>query len=293
MLATAEIESFVAAQPYEVDIAPELAQLRCRLRKAFGTSFTLWDGETGELLHASVQQPGSNDLFRGQLARAIHGSEPQFIADEDCVLLLAVPLRRGRRDGTSWPRRRSSCAPSRRTNTQRRRDAAGPRQAGDGLDRAAAGLVARSAAAAGRRGAGPDSGRRRAPASLQREVDKLSDNLASTYEEICLLHSVTQNLRINSDEEQLCALVLRWLLDCLPAQAVAIQLLPVAKEGQITYKARTKSVLYTTGECPLDNDGLHAADRGPATSKPAAARWWPTSPSRRRHDWPLARRARS
>src|SRR5207244_13429080 len=89
---------------------------------------------------------------------------------------------------------------------------------------------------------------------LQSEVDKLSDNLASTYEEICLLHSVTQNLRINSDEEQVCALVLRWLKDCLPAQAVAIQLLPVAKEGQITYKARTKSVLYTTGNCPVDNE---------------------------------------
>jgi len=88
---------------------------------------------------------------------------------------------------------------------------------------------------------------------LQREVDKLSTNLASTYEEICLLHGVTQNLRIRSDEEQLCSLVLRWLLDCLPAEAVAIQLLPVAKEGQITYKARTSSVLYTAGQCPLDD----------------------------------------
>ena len=46
----------------------------------------------------------------------------------------------------------------------------------------------------------------------QREVEKLSDNLASTYEEICLLHGVTQNLRIKSDEEQLCGMVLRWLL---------------------------------------------------------------------------------
>jgi HD-GYP domain-containing protein (c-di-GMP phosphodiesterase class II) len=91
-------------------------------------------------------------------------------------------------------------------------------------------------------------------AELQREVDKLSNNLASTYEEICLLHGVTQNLRINSDEEQLCALVLRWLMDCIPAQAVAIQLLAVAKEGQITYKARTKTALYATGDCPVDND---------------------------------------
>ena len=103
---------------------------------------------------------------------------------------------------------------------------------------------------------GTESKPSRSLPSCEREVDKLSDNLASTYEEICLLHSVTQNLRINSDEEQLCSLVLRWLIDCLPAEAVAIQLLPVAKEGQITYKARTQSVLYTTGDCPLDNDGF-------------------------------------
>jgi putative nucleotidyltransferase with HDIG domain len=88
---------------------------------------------------------------------------------------------------------------------------------------------------------------------LESEVEKVSDNLASTYEEICLLHSLTQNLRLRSDDEQLCRLVLGCLLDCVPARAAAIQLLPVAKEGQITYKARTHSVLFTAGECPVDD----------------------------------------
>src|SRR5205807_9778643 len=93
MLATAGIESFVAAaQPRGADPTPNLGRCAAALRKAFGTSFTLWDGQSGELLHVSVQQPGSNDLFRGQLSRAIHGTDPQFIADEDCALLLAVPL---------------------------------------------------------------------------------------------------------------------------------------------------------------------------------------------------------
>src|SRR5947209_3959291 len=92
MPATVEIRKFIAPQPLQVDNGPELSRCSAALRKAFGTSFTLWDGNSGELLHASVLQPGSNDLFRGQLARAIHGNEPQFIADEDCLLLLAVPL---------------------------------------------------------------------------------------------------------------------------------------------------------------------------------------------------------
>src|SRR5262249_5053074 len=70
----------------------DFVQYAAAVRKAFGTSFTLWDADSGELLHASLQQPGSNDLFRGQLARAIYGCEPQFIADEDSVLLLGIPL---------------------------------------------------------------------------------------------------------------------------------------------------------------------------------------------------------
>src|SRR5439155_75116 len=225
-------------------------------RKAFGTSFTLWDGNSGELLHASVQQPGSNDLFRGQLARAIHGNEPQFIADEDCLLLLAVPL-----DG---PHGRPIVATASfvvRDVSQKEYLNGAATLLGLDQARAMAWIVRQQVWP-------PDALLRLAAAAqaqikaearasnLQREVEKLSDNLASTYEEICLLHSVTQNLRISSDEEQICSLVLRWLKDCLPAEAVAIQLLPVAKEGHTTYKARTQSVLYALGDCPLDNDGF-------------------------------------
>ena len=79
MPATAEITAFVAPQPVQVDYGPELARCAAALRKAFGASFTIWDAQSGELLHASVQQPGANDLFRGQLVRAIHGTEPRFL----------------------------------------------------------------------------------------------------------------------------------------------------------------------------------------------------------------------
>ncbi len=212
--------------------------------------------EPGELLHASVQQPGSNDLFRGQLARAIHGCEPQFIADEDCVLLLAVPLEgpQGRSMVATASFIVRNVAPNEYLNgaatllglDQSRAMAWITRQqvwSPESLLRLAAVVQAQIKAET-------------RACDLAREVDKLSNNLASTYEEICLLHSLTQNLRINSDEELLCSLVLRWLNDCLPAEGVAIQLLPVAKEGQITYRARTKNVLYTRGRCPVDCDGF-------------------------------------
>jgi putative nucleotidyltransferase with HDIG domain len=254
MLPTAGIESFVTALPQEVDVAPELGHCAAALHKALGTSFSLWDGVTGELLHVSIQQPGSNDPFRGQLVRAIHGEQPQFIADEDSVLLLAVPLPavQGRHVVATAAFVARPVAPNEHLNgaatllglEQNKAMAWISRQPvwpPDALLRLAAAVQAQVQAEVRAIG-------------LQREVDKLSDNLASTYEEICLLHGVTQNLRINSDEETLCAMVLRWVLDCVPTKSVAIQLLPVAKEGQITYKARTQSVLYTSGECPLDNE---------------------------------------
>lgn len=89
---------------------------------------------------------------------------------------------------------------------------------------------------------------------LQNEVEKLSTSLASTYEEICLLHGVTQNLRISSDEYKLCGLVIDWLLDCVPAEWAAIQLLPVVEAGQNTYKARTAPQLIASSHCPLSSD---------------------------------------
>ena len=254
MLATAELESFVAAQPWVDDPTPELGRLAAALRGAFGASFTFWDSQTGELLCASTQQPASNDSFRGQLARAVHGSDPHFISDEDSVLLLAIPLPMS----------------GGRVSVATAAFVVRPVAAHEHLGGAASllGLDPNQARAWILRQTiwSPESLLRLAAAvqaqvraaervtQLEREVEKLSDNLASTYEEICLLHGVTQNLRIKSDEEQLCGMVLRWLLDCLPTQSVAIQLLPVAKDGQITYRARTRNVLLTAGQCPVNND---------------------------------------
>ncbi len=256
MPATVPLERFFMPQPQQVDHGPELARAAAALRRAFDASFTLWDGESGELLHASVQQPGSNDLFRGQLVRAIHGLEPQFIADEDSVLLLAVPF-----EGAAGQTIVATASFVVRQVDQREYLNGAATLLGLDQARAMAWITRQPVwtAEALLRLARTVQAQVRAEsraAELEHEVDKLSNNLASTYEEICLLHGVTQNLRINSDEEQLCSLVLRWLLECLPCEAAAIQLLPVAKEGQTTYKARTKSVLYSAGQCPLNNESF-------------------------------------
>jgi hypothetical protein len=88
---------------------------------------------------------------------------------------------------------------------------------------------------------------------LESEVEKVSANLANTYEEICLLHAVTQNLRISRSDEELGRIALDRLLECIPIEGAAIQLLPVA-DGDVTYDARTSACFITEGEAVFDNE---------------------------------------
>lgn len=237
-----------------VDLTRDLTPVADELRAAFGAAFSFWCSETGEMLLPTLQQPGANDPARGNLARGVVGATPQFVADEDCVLLLAIPF---------------AIKPG---ITAVAMSAFSVRQVENGENLSGAAELlgldeTRVATWINKQITwSPEALLRLATAvqreiqaetkvqNLQREVEKLSDNLASTYEEICLLHGVTQNLRISADDEQLGSLVLNWLLDCIPAQSLAIQLLPVAKQGQTTYKARTSNTLLSAGKCLLTND---------------------------------------
>ena len=236
----------------EADAIGEFAPLAAILRRTFGTPFSFWSRGSGELSHATLQ-PGSNDPLRGELARALAGSDPQFIQDEDTLLVLAIPLGLSTGEGVVATTAFVTRAPAAGESL------AGPAQLLGLSEEKAAAWMSRQTTWS------PDALHRLSMAvqsqiaadarskKLEREVEKLSDNLASTYEEICLLHGVTQNLRISADDERLCRLVLDWLLDCLPAQSIAIQLLPVARDGENTYKARTESVLLNSGACPVNN----------------------------------------
>jgi putative nucleotidyltransferase with HDIG domain len=258
MSALAELDVFVAPQVSPGHDHPALAECGQLLRRAFGTAFSLWDAHSGTLRSPSHDQPGGNDPFRGQLARAIRGIEPQFIADEDSVLLLAIPL-------ALSPKLEVVATAAFVVRPVAPHEHLNGAATLLGLDpaRAMAWITQQPiwTPEALLRLASAVQGQIQAEVRCQeltREVEQLSANLAATYEEICLLHGLTQRLRIDSDEEQLCGMVLQWLCDCLPVEGAAVQLLPVAKEGEITYKARTRSVLRTAGACPLTNESFTA-----------------------------------
>ncbi len=92
----------------------------------------------------------------------------------------------------------------------------------------------------------------------EEELDSLSNNLASTYEEISLLYRVTQNLRISRSDEDLGGLVLEWIAECLPAKSCAVQFLPVENSDEATYSARGDRLLLQVGEKVIDEASFNS-----------------------------------
>lgn len=301
MPALAELETFVAPRPVPGDLAQELGWCAQLLQRAFGTDFLLWDAQRGEPWDPAAGQPLSQDLI-GPLVRALGSKQPQFLADEDSLLLLAIPLQLapqlevvatapfvvrpvGPNEHLNGAATLLGLDPARAMTWILRQPVWSP----DALLRLASTVQAQIQAEARCQ-------------ELTREVEQLSSHLAATYEEICLLHGLTQRLRIDSDEEQLCGMVLQWLCDCLPVEGAAVQLLPVAKEGEITYKARTRSVLRLAGQCPLNDRTFSAlvdhleleAGCGPVVVNSAvtAAPDWPFPQVRQLIVTPMAEGAR-
>jgi len=221
----------------------------------FRMDFSIFDGRTGQLLHQGGDGPPEDDALRAELIRTVANSKsPEFIGDEDPVLLLALPIvtaheislvavgafvTRRANDGEdlSGPAillGRGETEMAEWIGWQPEWDA-------DALTRMAGVVAAKFAADA-------------TVEQLQGEVETLSGNLASTYEEISLLYSLTQNLRISSSDHQLGQMALDWLLAVLPAAGMAIQYLTLDSDDGISEQARSTPTFLTGGECPVDHD---------------------------------------
>ncbi len=233
-----------------------LSAVAVDLQECFGIEFSLYDGESGELL-VPGSQPLGDPLFQGALARTIcQERRPQLLAEEGGVILLGIPLR-------AW---HSECwmalgkfVCERPTSAEALRDSA--RLLGLSVERTQAWHAAQSLWT-------PESLLRMSStwlaklkaesraAQAKSELEKVALNLASTYEEITLLYGVTQNLRISSSDGDTGRFALRNLAACVPAQCVALRLNPVAEPGATTYRARTQPELIVEGSCPVTNDEL-------------------------------------
>jgi hypothetical protein len=224
------------------------------LRRAFGGSFTILDGVTGEVLAASSEQPWRDWGMRAELCRAVsHRHRPEFIDDEDPFLTLALPLggaegeevvavatfltrRVAEDEDLSRPAGLLDMQPD---EAQRWARSQTPWTA-EVLERLAEVVL-------------DDLRLRGRVRALQTEAGSLSVNLAATYEEISLLYRLTQNLKLSRSDEDLGRGALEWMDEVVPAAGLAIQLLPLPDAGKPgIHAARNQPVLLCRGNCPLD-----------------------------------------
>lgn len=225
------------------------------LRQAFGCEFHLLDGSTGELLHASAAQPQGDWLARAELCREVaRRGNPEFLAEEDPVVMLALPLRSRRRpiqvatalfltraigaqEDLSSSARALGMDPQGVATWARRQTPWTPAV----LERMSR-LVLENLA------------NKERLQEAEKEAESLSVNLASTYEEISLLYRLTQNLKISESDEELGRGALEWMEEVIPAEGLAIQYIPVDSDDEAFNPKRTHSQLLTSGQCPVSNE---------------------------------------
>ncbi len=233
-------------------------ELKNLLERAYGVQFAVFDGATGELLEASADQPARDWTALAELCREVaRRGAPEFLEDDDPFLTLALPLidsegvetvavatflSRPVNDGEDLSRQanRLGMRPEEAVNWARSQ-IAWPIETLQRIND----VVLENARA------------REQIASLQREAEKLSVNLASTYEEISLLYRLTQNLKISKSDEELGHVALEWMEEVIPASGLAILLLPTPNARKAVHRAvRLESVLLRRGECPIDVAGF-------------------------------------
>jgi hypothetical protein len=223
------------------------------LERWFGVQFAIFDGRSGDLLHPAPAQPDIDWPNRSELLREVaQGNRPAWIAEVGPVAALAVPL--ALEDGDSLVALGLFV-------TRPVTGADDVAQAADSFgvapDALAAWIEDRQPVSSNllERMADLAIGKLLADLrveKLESDVDKLSNKIGSTYEEISLIYRLTQNLKISGNAEDLGRMALRWLAEVSPAKGLAIQLNPNASGELLPDAPLSPPTLLTFGRCPID-----------------------------------------
>jgi hypothetical protein len=251
--ATSHPDVQIEGAPAQTDRTHPAVEL---LQRTFGADFSLFDGQTGQRVHASPDQPQYDWQSRAELYREVaRRGRPEFVEEESPLVLLALPLpvADGPPDVAVAAFVTRAVSPAEDIPAAARVLGIDPQEAArwasaqtpwapESLERVGW-LVMQQTVASHR------------IRELEKETRSLSDHLAASYEEISLLYRITQNLRLSHSDEDLGHLALEGLREVLPAEGLAIQLVPVAEADEsLTHRARTKSTLIDLGRCPVDDE---------------------------------------
>jgi HD-GYP domain-containing protein (c-di-GMP phosphodiesterase class II) len=89
-------------------------------------------------------------------------------------------------------------------------------------------------------------------AQMKRQLADISSHLLMTFEEITLLHRLTEHLSISQSVTDICEMSVNWLNDVIPARSVAIWFSSFEHLQSQHAQGDNKPVLIANGNCPLE-----------------------------------------
>ncbi len=295
------------------------------LRQAFGVEFHLIDAETGAVARNSRELPANKNGNWAELCREVAlRRQAEFIDEADPLLVLAVPLEspadcEGPDDGAATQNKLVAVAAFLSRPVEADEDFA--QSAGQlGFEAGEVASWARRQAPwspkllslAARQFSERLADRRQIERlnvagradrlrieDLVEENNSISENLSSTYEEISLLHRLTQNLKLSEGDEHLGQMALEWLDEVIPAETLALVLMPIdAAKDAPAQQTRSEPLLLAHGQSPVDAEellqlvdhiGLDASSRPFVANRPmTGGETWPFPQIRQTAIVPLA-----
>jgi putative nucleotidyltransferase with HDIG domain len=253
-------------------VRPETNQLVRALERAFGQSFAILDCASGQTLRTAADGLPV-DLYErlATCAEVAQRGRPEIVEEVSPLVILAVPLPASATDAAmvavstfltdavSDERQIAAAAKEFRVDVQQAVRWARTRRAWHPQ------ALLELAAAIGEKIA-----MQHTTAQLKRQLADLSSHLLTTFEEITLLHRLTEHLSISKSVTELCRLSVAWLADVVPARTVAIwfDASTHLHDPHTAEDAEHKPILIAHGDSPLaaDEFGRFIERLGPRVS---------------------------
>jgi HD-GYP domain-containing protein (c-di-GMP phosphodiesterase class II) len=224
--------------------------------RAFDQPFSVVDGSTGQIVHAAADW--LNCDFYGRLAlceEVARRGRPEILEDVSPLALLGIPLPA---DPLEPPLLAVSIfvTDSVADASQFAAAASAFCVSVEEAMRWAAGRIPWNPQAALRMGTAVAEmlATQHNSVQLKKQVAEVSSHLLNTFEEITLLHRLTEHLSLSKSVVELCELSVRWLADVIPANCMAIKLnsvVDINDRHSLDRGAERGPLVINNGECPL------------------------------------------
>jgi HD-GYP domain-containing protein (c-di-GMP phosphodiesterase class II) len=229
------------------------------LERAFGQSFSVVDTTTGQVVH-----PASDDLPVDPYKRVAalyeiaQRGRPEVVDEVSPILLIAVPLPAN----PTEPQLVAVATFITETVTREEQIRSAAQEFGVAPELAFQWAQARTpwhphAIQEVCAAVSENTTLQQAQAQLKRQLADLSSHLLTTFEEITLLHRLTEHLSISKSVTDLCGLSVQWLAEVVPAKSVAIWFdgnSDLNEQEAIDRGMEVQPVLILHGECPLQEN---------------------------------------